>query len=51
MDACEGKDEEMEWVKTKIADIEDRYTSNNLKIRGSLNQLHMQICVSFSLLY
>lgn len=34
VDASEEKDEEMEWVKAKIADIEDRNKRNNLKIRG-----------------
>lgn len=34
VDDSEGKDEEMEWVKAKIADIENRSIRNNLKIRG-----------------
>lgn len=34
VDASEEKDEDMEWVKAKLADIEDRSRRNNLKIRG-----------------
>lgn len=33
VDASEGKDEEMEWIRDKIADMEDRNRRNNLKVR------------------
>lgn len=34
VDASGWKDYEMEWVKAKLADIEDRSRRNNLKLRG-----------------
>lgn len=34
IDAYDTKEEKMEAVKAKIADIEDRSRRNNLKIRG-----------------
>lgn len=34
VDASEAQDGESEWIKKKIADIEDRSRRNNLKIRG-----------------
>lgn len=35
MDAHDGNEEEMEIIRGKIADMEDRSRRNNMKIRGS----------------
>lgn len=37
VDASEDKDEEMDWVKMKLADMEDRKRRNNLKLEMYLN--------------
>lgn len=34
IDAHEGKDKDMEWVKANLANMKDRSRCNNMKIRG-----------------
>lgn len=39
VDAQEEKDEEMDWIKAKLADLEDCSRRNNVKIRGILESI------------
>lgn len=44
VDYTEEKEGDTEWIKAKLADIEDRSRRNNMKIRGSLSLFSNLIC-------
>lgn len=44
IEACKDQSDDTEWIKAKLADLEERSRRNNIKLKGYLNLSPQMIC-------